>query len=114
MSHDRTQLSPNDIRRHQRMFLKVGLRIDWRDAYGCFQSCLAQSVDASEGGLRLALAEYVAPRTLVFIRTNNGRESLAAATVRHCTRRGMKYFVGLELCEGGATPIIEACVAAAS
>ena len=114
MNDCRTNTWRKDIRRHERMFLKVPLRIEWRDMRGCIQSCLAHSVDASEGGLRLALSEYVAPRTLVFIKTKAGRETLTAATVRHCTRRGMRYFVGLELSEGAAGPIIESCIATVS
>lgn len=71
----------------------------WRDPAGEEKFMNAPVRDISESGVGLQIPEPVAVRSFVTLSANklgiNGR-----ASVRHCSRQGVNYFIGVEFTGG--------------
>lgn len=83
-----------DLRRYPRAECREDVRVIWTDSRGEPQYLAGKTVDISERGIRVELPQPVPVRTHIGLRS----ESLGLAcsgSVRHCGRRGAKYFVGI-------------------
>lgn len=86
---------PSDHRRHPRAPFQEMLRLSWEDSGG--HRCMARgkAIDRSKSGLMLETTEAIETRTFVQVQVE--RYGLVGmACVRHCTREGLRYIVGLE------------------
>jgi hypothetical protein len=86
-------------RQHDRNHAVATVLVLWDDTTGHEKFAHARSFDISETGLSVELPEAVPVRSFVTLRSDRfgiqGR-----AQVRHCSRKGMKYLVGLEFSAG--------------
>lgn len=84
-----------DARRHRRIPYIGPVMVSW-DERGETRYARGKCIDVSEGGLRLELPVAVPPGTGISLRAE--RMSISgSARVRHMTRYGGKYLVGVEL-----------------
>jgi hypothetical protein len=86
-------------RKHDRSRAVATVMVLWEDAAGREKFANARSFDISETGLCVELPEGVPLRSFVTLRADHfgiqGR-----AQVRHCSRKGVKYLIGLEFSAG--------------
>jgi PilZ domain len=87
------------LRRHDRADVSSPAKIVWQDRNGrdCFMN--GQALDVSASGIRVEVADPIEMQTYVTVQCSalslHGR-----ASVRSCTRKGMKYILGLEFSAG--------------
>jgi len=89
----------HDLRRHSREMSTQKIAIHWRDSAGNDKFANASTVDVSELGICLLGPEALPVRSIVTLRC----EKLGAhgqGSVRHCSRVGMKYRIGVEVARG--------------
>jgi PilZ domain len=93
-------MSETNLRRHHRVQYIGPARISWEDARGLPQYAQGRCLDISKSGLRIALEvfEPIPIRSCVSLRLERIKVA-SSATVKHVTRRGAKYLLGLELRE---------------
>jgi hypothetical protein len=85
-----------NARRHDRIPYIGPVRISWEDANGHTKYAFAKCLDVSESGLRIEGPEPVSIRATVSLRAE--RINFAgSATIKHVTRTGSKYILGLEM-----------------
>ena len=89
-------MARQDIRRHHRFPYLGPVRISWEGARGEIKHGHVKCCDVSQGGLKAEVPEAIPPRTTVWLRAERIQFS-GAATVKHVTRVGAKYILGLEL-----------------
>jgi hypothetical protein len=89
-------LMPKDIRRYDRIPYAGQVRISWEDLGGFPKYALAKCVDVSESGMRIEVPEAIPARSKVSMRADP-INFFGSATVKHVTRRGSKFILGLEL-----------------
>jgi hypothetical protein len=86
-------------RRHLRSPKGVPVHVAWTDRLGGDKFLNGQTVDISVGGIRVEVREPIEKHTYVTVRCSamglHGR-----ASVRTCSRKGMKYVLGLEFSGG--------------
>ena len=89
----------HDLRRQIRQYCGQPVGIMWRDTTGDDKFMNAPVRDISESGVGLQIPEPVAVRSFVTLCAEklgiHGR-----ASVRHCTRQGLNYFIGVEFTGG--------------
>ena len=88
-----------ELRRHVRDEKSSPVQIAWQDRSGADRFVNGRSLDISPAGMRVELSEPLDKRTYVTVQCL----ALAlhgTASVRSCTRKGMKYIVGLEFSSG--------------
>jgi hypothetical protein len=85
-----------EARKHPRIAYGAPITISWEDAIGAPKYARGSLADISQGGLRIEVLANVSVRTYVSLRTERLNLS-GSATVRHVTRTGAKYRIGLEL-----------------
>lgn len=88
-------MAKHGLRRHRRISCTGSIRISWQDASGQTKFAIAKCREISEAGLRLEVPEPIPVRNYVNLKS----EHLAFATtasVRHCSRCGGKFIIGLE------------------
>lgn len=92
-------MSRHDLRRQNRQDCAQPVGIMWRDLTGEEKFMNAPVRDISESGVGLQIPEPVAVRSFVTLSAGklgiNGR-----ASVRHCSRQGVNYFIGVEFTGG--------------
>jgi hypothetical protein len=89
-------MSRREHRRYDRTRCADRLRLGWTTDDGVEVFTQGTCVDVSRNGVRLESREPIPLRTSVSMRAE--RVNLCgAASVRHITRRGWKYVIGLEL-----------------
>src|SRR3984957_7903587 len=89
-AHPKARLRRNDRRKFQGV-----VRLLWKDAHGLPKSLHAQCLDLSAEGARLETDLPVPARaSIALVSTQYG--ALGNASVRYCTRDGLKYSVGVE------------------
>ena len=106
--HDRTSVpiriqngmnSKIGSRRHERIQVSDKLQISWQNANGNDSYALVTVTDVSESGLSFQTMEVI-PRG-AYVTFRSARLGLhGTASVRHCARKGIKQFVGLEFTGG--------------
>jgi hypothetical protein len=85
----------NDKRRKQRQLFDCVLDVSWHDSQGAGHTVNARAIDLSNSGVRVESYEPIEEGTEVYVRAE--RYGLSGSTlVRHCSRRGTKYILGLE------------------
>jgi hypothetical protein len=83
------------LRRHPRRSFQGVLRVVWKDPQGLAKSLPAQCLDLSAEGARLETDVPVPARaSIALLSARYG--ALGNASVRYCTRDGLKYSVGVE------------------
>ena len=88
-----------DARRHRRRPIDCMLSLSWRDQAGNTRFVRARGLDISESGARIESSEPIETNSEVFVRVDD-YGLVGCAAVRHCSRRGPKFVLGLELTEG--------------
>ena len=87
------------MRRHARAEKSSPIQIVWQDKSGTDQFVSGRSLDISTSGMRVEVSSPIEKQTYVTLQCTalalHGR-----ASVRTCTRRGMKYVLGLEFSAG--------------
>lgn len=89
-------MSERNIRRHQRVPYAGPVRVSWQAADGLPCYVQGKCLDVSDSGLRIALLQPVPLRTIVSFNVEPLKVS-GSASVRHVSRRGTRFVVGLEL-----------------
>ena len=103
--------SKGNIRRHSRADTAAPLQIIWKDHGGLDKFTNARALDVSESGMRIEVIEPLPERSYVTLRSDKlGLQG--SASVRSCTRKGLKYVVGLEFSAGmkykpKVTPVVQ-------
>jgi len=87
-----------DLRREQRQTASSEATVGWEDR-GRQILAKARVLNIAENGLALELAEPIPLRTLVHVRSSELKVS-ASCSVRHCSRSGRKFVVGVEFADG--------------
>lgn len=84
-------------RRHRRVPQLGLIRVSWQDSSGQQKYVQAKLFDISSSGLRMMeVPEPIPPLTNVHLACEKLRLA-GSAWVRHCSRYGAKYVVGVEL-----------------
>jgi len=85
----------SDKRRKQRQLFDCALEIAWHDAQATSRTLTVHAIDLSNSGIRVESSEPIELHTEVYVHAE--RYGLTGSTsVRHCSRRGGKYVLGLE------------------
>jgi len=90
-------MSQGDIRRHPRAAHPGKLRISWIHSDGNPRFAQAKFFDISEGGVRIEVPEPIPLQSNTMLHSDQVKLA-GPAVVKHVTRRGAKYTVGLALC----------------
>ena|ERR1700733_449112 len=88
-----------ELRRHERDKNASPVQIVWQDRSGADRFVNGRSLDISPAGMRVEVSEPIDKQTYVTVQCL----ALAlhgTASVRSCTRKGMKYVLGLEFSAG--------------
>jgi hypothetical protein len=92
----RTQVrSSGPLRRHIRQAYESTVQISWKDNRGQLKTITAKCLDISAEGVRLEASAPIPARTSVNLHAAR-YGALGGASVRHCTRSTLKYFIGVE------------------
>jgi hypothetical protein len=85
----------SDKRQKQRQLFDCALEVSWKDGQGDSRTIAVRAIDLSNSGIRVESGEPIELQAEVFVRAE--RYGLTGITVvRHCSRRGSKYVLGLE------------------
>jgi hypothetical protein len=88
-----------DLRRHSRSAKSAPVTAVWKDRAGADKFGNGRALDISESGMRIEVSEPIEKQTYVTLQcVSLGLHG--TASVRTCTRKGMKYVVGLEFSGG--------------
>jgi hypothetical protein len=85
-----------NMRREQRKSSQRRYSISWQDENGMTRSMEVQGTDVSGSGLGIRCSVEIRTGTRVYIQAQEG-QSAGYSVVRHTTRRGSHYTMGLEL-----------------
>ena len=92
-------MSRHDMRRENRRSCTQPVGIMWRDSAGDDKFISAPVRDISETGIGLQIPEPVPVRS--FVTLYGDKLGLhGQASVRYCSRQGMKYLIGVEFTGG--------------
>jgi hypothetical protein len=92
-------MSDEKLRRHERAEQSSPVQIAWKDRSGADKYVSGRSVDISPSGMRVEVSEPIDKQTYLTL------QCLAlglhgTASVRNCSRKGLKYVLGLEFSAG--------------
>ena len=91
---------PN-LRRHERVLAGSFVLLRWRGATGEARFARAKILNWSKRWVCVELSEPIPPRCYITIDAPGlNRSDWTAGSVRHCSRKGEKYEVGVELSTG--------------
>ena len=88
-----------DLRRHSRAEKSSPIQLIWKDRSGVDKYVSGRSLDISPSGMRIEISEPIEKQTYVTMQCA-GLALQGSASVRSCTRKGVKYVVGLEFSGG--------------
>ena len=88
-----------ELRRHQRKEKSSPVQLVWKDRTGVDKFVSGRSLDVSPSGIRIEISEPIDTQTYVTMQCM-ALDLHGTASVRSCTRKGMKYIVGLEFSAG--------------
>ena len=83
------------LRREERTEKSSPVQLIWKDRTGTDRYVSGRSLDISSLGMRIEIGEAIEKQTYVTI-SCMGLAVQGSASVRSCTRKGMKFIVGLE------------------
>ena len=89
----------HDLRRAERQDCVPTVKIMWCDPSGNDKFANASALDISEIGVRLKVPEPLPVQTCVTLRSERLKLH-GQASVRHCSRTGPAYTIGLEFSRG--------------
>jgi hypothetical protein len=92
---DRQMSVAKNIRRHRRIPHLKPIKISWEE-HGQQRFAVGKCTDISEAGMRIESPHPIQPFTTIQIGAERLKFS-GAATVKHITRSGGKYLLGVEL-----------------
>ena len=92
-----THMSQGDIRRHPRVPQQGKVRISWVHTDGLPRFAQARCFDVSQGGVRIEVPEPPPLRSNMMLHSEQMKLA-GPAIVKHVTRQGTRYTVGLALC----------------
>jgi hypothetical protein len=85
-------MGPRPEQRHR---VDFPVFLSWEQKNGVVHRVPGRCVDLSPSGARLETRDRLEPRTTIAVQSEQyGR--MGMASIRYCTRHGMKYIVGLE------------------
>ena len=88
-----------ELRRHNRSEKAAPLQLIWKDRQGLDRFINGAIIDISESGVRVEVRDPLEKQTYVTLQSVSlGLHG--SASVKSCTRKGMKYLVGLEFSGG--------------
>jgi len=87
-----------NMRREQRRSSQRNYTISWKDEGGITRSAQVQGTDVSGYGIGIRCPLEIRKGTVVYIEAGEGHPT-GYSVVRHATRRGASYIIGLELDE---------------
>src|SRR3954454_15616059 len=92
----------SDTRRYERVPSGVSAKLRWQGAAGEAHFARGKILNSSKAGLCVELVEPIKPLSYVTIDAPEltGADWAAGGSVRHCTNKGAKYVVGVELRSG--------------
>jgi hypothetical protein len=90
-------MSQGDLRRHQRAPHPAKVRISWIHPDGLPRFAQARCCDISESGVRIEVPEPLPVRSNLLLHSDQMKLA-GPAVVKHVTRLGAKYTLGLALC----------------
>ena len=99
-----------DLRKSTRIAYTGKINMTWSDSSGNSCGRTGDCIDISSSGLKVKLEAQIPTRTVVTVRS----KELAlhgSASVRSCTRTGVKYVLGLEFVGGMKWQIPESLAA---
>jgi len=88
-----------ELRRHERTVSSARLQIVWKDRAGVDKFINGRTLDISKAGMRIEISEPIEKQTYVTLQCP-ALGLHGTASVRTCTRKGMRYTVGLEFSGG--------------
>ena len=88
-----------DIRRNQRKPVSTRAEVTWQDRLGNDKFANARCFDISESGLRLEMPEALPVQSQISLRSIDLRLH-GRASVKHCTKHGTKFILGVEFVGG--------------
>ena len=91
--------SDRDIRRYRRKPISTRAQLMWQDRLGNDKFVNARCFDISESGLRLEVPEPLAVHAQITLRSTDLRLH-GRASVKHCSKQGTKYILGVEFVGG--------------
>ena len=91
-----------DTRRQERTPLAGPVKVRWQGAAGEAHFARGKVVNSSKAGLCVEMGEPIKPLSYVTLDTHelSGADWGSGGSVRHCTVKGAKYVVGVELHTG--------------
>jgi hypothetical protein len=88
-----------ELRRHPRAEKSSRIQIIWQDRSGTDKFVNGRSLDISPAGMRVEVSEPIDKQIYVTVQCA-ALGVHGSASVRSCTRKGMKYVLGLEFSGG--------------
>ncbi len=88
-----------DIRRHGRTARTDRVELTWKDQQGHPHTARGLVVDVSEAGMRVEIPSPLEKQSYVSVRSDT-LGIHGTASVRNCSRKGLKYVAGLEFSGG--------------
>jgi hypothetical protein len=85
----------SQLRRHARLPFDDQMQVSWKDSHNQVQSQRAKCLDLSAEGARLETDRPIPARATITLHSPR-YGSLGTASVRHCVRHTMNYWIGLE------------------
>ena len=79
-----------------RLPMRYRVTLTFQDPKGRSRSVTAKAIDMSGAGTLMETSNPIDVGTLVYVRCSENSLIAGGAYVRHCTRRGWKYRIGLE------------------
>ena len=92
-------MGKGELRRHSRIEKSSPVRIVWQDRSGTGRLVNGRSLDISPSGIRVEVPEPIDKQTYVTVQCN-ALGLHGTASVRTCTRKGLRFVVGLEFSGG--------------
>ncbi len=95
-------MKKEEARRHQRIPSAGPVKVRWQGVAGEAHFARGKIVNSSKSGLCVELVEPIKPLSYVTLDTHEltGSDWGSGGSVRHCTVKGTKYVVGVELHTG--------------
>jgi hypothetical protein len=89
-------LSPkSQLRRHARLPFDDQMQVSWKDSRSQVQTQRAKCLDLSAEGARLETDRPIPARATITVHSAR-YGSLGTASVRHCVRHTLNYWIGVE------------------
>jgi hypothetical protein len=92
-------IRPRELRRHARAEKSSPVQIAWKDRSGVDKYVMGRSLDISASGMRVEIPEPIDKQTYITLQCV-ALGLHGSASVRTCSRKGMKYVLGLEFSAG--------------